>query len=94
MDLSDIGMQKNRFAVSAAVVHGVSACDEDRRRAYSAATFGQFNNGEIFTLAGIHMGEVRPRRDNDLYRWAHNQKQATSKLEFKIGPKTAGTGRF
>ena len=73
MDLSDIGMQKNRFAVSAAVVHGVSACDEDRRRTYSATTFGQLNNGEIFTLAGIHMGKVRPRRDNDLYRWEHNQ---------------------
>ena len=60
MDLSDIGMQKHRSAVSAAVVHSVRACDEDRRRAYSAATFGQFNNGEIFTLAGIHMGKVDP----------------------------------
>jgi hypothetical protein len=79
VDLSDIGMQKHRSASSAAVVHGVSASDEDRRRAYGPATFGQLNDGEIFTLAGTHLGEGRPRRDNDLCRWAHNSRQATSK---------------
>jgi hypothetical protein len=57
VDLSDIGMQKNHSAVSAAVVHGVSASDEDRRRAYGAAPFGQLNDDEIFTLAGIHLGK-------------------------------------
>ena len=73
MDLSDIGMQKHRSAASAAVVHGVSASEEDRRRAYGPATFGQLNDGEIFTFAGTHLGKDRRRRDNDLCRWAHNQ---------------------
>jgi hypothetical protein len=57
VDLSDIGMQKHSSTASAAVVHGVRASDEDRRRAYGAATFGQLNDGEIFTLAGIHLGK-------------------------------------
>jgi hypothetical protein len=57
VDLSDIGMQKHGSAASAAVVHGVRACDEDRRRAYGPATFGQLNDGEIFALAGIHLGK-------------------------------------
>ena len=45
VDLSDIGMQKHCSAAPAAVVHGVRASDEDRRRAYGAATFGQLNDG-------------------------------------------------
>lgn len=44
VDLSDIGMQKHRSAAPAAVVHGVSASDEDRRRAHGAAIFRQLND--------------------------------------------------
>jgi len=44
VDLSDIGMQKHRSAAPAAEVHGVRAGDEDRRRAYGAATFRQLND--------------------------------------------------
>jgi hypothetical protein len=60
MDLSDVGMQKHCSAVSAAIVHRVSASDEDRRRAYGAAPSGQLNDSEIFTLADAHLGKSRP----------------------------------
>ena len=57
MDLSDVGMQEHRSAVSAAVVYSVSASDEDRRRAEGTAPSGQLNDGEIFTLADTHLGK-------------------------------------
>ena len=54
MDLVGLSVQQHGAAVSAAIVHGVGAGDQDRRRGQNVAVHGQINDAQIFSLALTH----------------------------------------